>query len=125
MLANDFYNILNKNQIGNDWEYHIILNESHRIFEGHFPEQPIVPGVCTLQIIRKCAEDILGEKMMMPNISTCKFLSVVNPLENNELKIRISLNGNSDSKDYTLKAEGTHKGIDFIKIKATLKNSDN
>lgn len=125
MLANDFYNILDKTRIGNDWEYHIILDESHHIFEGHFPEQPIVPGVCTLQIIRECAEDILDSNLMMPNISTCKFLSIVNPLENNELKIRISLNENSDSKDYTLKAEGTHKGIDFIKIKAALKPSNN
>jgi 3-hydroxymyristoyl/3-hydroxydecanoyl-(acyl carrier protein) dehydratase len=31
----------------------IRLNPDHAIFAGHFPGQPVVPGVCMLQIIKE------------------------------------------------------------------------
>lgn len=120
MLLNDFYTITGKSQLENKWEFQIELNASHHIYEGHFPEVSIVPGVCTLQIIRECAEEITGCRLRMPQLSSCKFLSVVNPKEGSLLKLSISLDENPENNTYQLRAEGVHREQGFIKVKATL-----
>ncbi|MBS1934927.1 MAG: hydroxymyristoyl-ACP dehydratase, partial [Bacteroidetes bacterium] len=35
------------------------LNPAHDIFKGHFPETPVVPGVCMLQMLKEVMENIL------------------------------------------------------------------
>lgn len=120
MLLNDFYKIKRKIQSESGWTYIIELNPTHPIYNGHFPNNPIVPGVCTLQIIRECSEDIMGYKMRMTQLSFCKFLAVVNPDENNLFSLNITLNKKAESSEYILQSEGTYMEQSFIKVKASL-----
>jgi len=119
MLLNSFYKILDIKQENEDWIFRIELNPEHKIFEGHFPEQPIVPGVCSLQIIKECAENILGKDIRINYISSCKYLTAINPKESRELEIRISLK-DTESENISLSATGKSNEHDFIKLKATL-----
>lgn len=119
MLLNNFCKILDTKQEDEDWFFRIELNPEHKIFEGHFPEQPIVPGVCSLQIIRECAENILGKDLRINYISSCKYLTAINPQESKELEIRISLK-DTESESISLSATGKSNEHDFIKLKATL-----
>ena len=56
MLLHSFYDIVQSNQ---EDRYVIQFNAQHPIFSGHFPEHPIVPGACLVQI----AEDLLSEHL--------------------------------------------------------------
>jgi 3-hydroxyacyl-[acyl-carrier-protein] dehydratase len=56
------------------------LNQEHPIFGGHFPDNPILPGVCTLQIIQELLEVTQGKKFMMSRASSIKYLGFVNPV---------------------------------------------
>lgn len=114
---NDFYRIVSTKFENNTWHFDIEINPKHRIFEGHFPEQPIVPGVCTLQIIRECTESILKQKIVLNQISTCKFLSVVDPLSGTAIDLNITFEITEDNC-LNLQANGQFKGADFIKLKA-------
>lgn len=120
MLHNDFYKLREQVETDTGWDFKVELNPNHEIYTGHFPNQPIVPGVCNLQIIRECAEGVLKQKVQIVTISSCKYLAVVDPSKNKDLSIQLNLKelGNSE---YTLQAVGTFDQTDFIKLKATLK----
>lgn len=48
MLLNDFYKLKEQTESNGDWSFKVELNPNHSIYTGHFPNQPIVPGVCNL-----------------------------------------------------------------------------
>lgn len=52
MLLENFYKIIHrKEREDGKREIEIELNPGHALYQGHFPGQPVVPGVCTLQMI--------------------------------------------------------------------------
>lgn len=57
------------------------LNPLHVIFQVHFPDIPIVPGVCQIQIISESLEDYLGRKLYLSEVKNIKFLSVLDPVK--------------------------------------------
>jgi len=59
----------------------VSLNSSHRIFNGHFPGNPVVPGVCQVQMVREVAEAALGSKCRLVSADNIKFLSMIVPSE--------------------------------------------
>ena len=56
MLKDSLYRILNISGENNAIEAIIELDEHHDIFKGHFPGQPVLPGVCMLQITKEILE---------------------------------------------------------------------
>lgn len=34
----------------------VSVDAGHKIFEGHFPGQPVLPGVCQIQLIKELLE---------------------------------------------------------------------
>lgn len=57
MLLENFYKIIHiKEREDGKQAIEIELNPGHVLYQGHFPGQPVVPGVCTLQIIKESAE---------------------------------------------------------------------
>jgi 3-hydroxyacyl-[acyl-carrier-protein] dehydratase len=65
----------------------ITINPEHRIFEGHFPEAPVMPGVVQLQIVKEILEMHLDKPLRMKKLHSCKFLSIINPLETSQVSI--------------------------------------
>jgi 3-hydroxyacyl-[acyl-carrier-protein] dehydratase len=60
------------------------IRRSHEIFSGHFPGNPVLPGAVTIQIIKELVSEHLGQKIILARASNIKFLSFLNP-ENNEV----------------------------------------
>lgn len=83
MLLNNFFTISNIESAGQEIKASLVINASHRIFEGHFPGQPVVPGVCMMQMIKEILEQVLGKSTNLVSASEMKFLAVINPVENN------------------------------------------
>jgi 3-hydroxyacyl-[acyl-carrier-protein] dehydratase len=55
------------------------LNPDHKIFVGHFPNQPITPGVCEVQMIKEILETAMGNYFQLKTAEHIKFLSVIIP----------------------------------------------
>lgn len=72
----------------------ITINAGHKIFEGHFPGQPVLPGVCQLQIIKELLERATGKKLFLSEAASCKFLQMVDPAKTNVLIITIDYSVN-------------------------------
>jgi len=57
----------------------ISFDPEHVIFKGHFPGQPVVPGVCLIHIVGKIANKISTEKIQLVKGSNIKFLQLIDP----------------------------------------------
>lgn len=75
----------------------IVFNKDHAIFEGHFPGNPIVPGVVQIQIVKDLLEHALDKKVFLNRSKNIKFLNVFNPLETGVVQFEISYNPQSDN----------------------------
>ena len=60
------------------------LDPSHEIFKGHFPENPILPGVCIIQILKEIIVHQTGFKLFLDYADSIKFLSFLRPGINNQ-----------------------------------------
>lgn len=91
MLLNSYFTIKEeiKHEQGSD--FHIALNPQHEVYQGHFPGDPICPGVCSIQTIRECAEVVLGRKLTINTVSQCRFSELLTPAKNIDLLLKLSL----------------------------------
>ncbi|MDO4880928.1 MAG: 3-hydroxyacyl-ACP dehydratase [Capnocytophaga sp.] len=116
-MLKDFYTTLHSQQIDTTrYEIDILLNENHEIFKGHFPNFPITPGVCMLQIIKNFSEEIIGEKLFMSKTSNVKFMALINPKENAKLKLSLEIIPNENG---TWVVKNTTSFGDTIALKLT------
>lgn len=83
MLLNDFFTIRDTESSATEIWAELLINSNHKIFEGHFPNQPVVPGVCMMQMIKEILELIIGKETNLLQAADMKFLAVINPQENN------------------------------------------
>ena len=83
ILLNDFFTINDKVSSETEIWAELFINAGHKIFEGHFPNQPVVPGVCMMQMIKEILEEVIGKETNLITAAELKFLAVINPLENN------------------------------------------
>jgi 3-hydroxyacyl-[acyl-carrier-protein] dehydratase len=79
MLLETFYSIRSQNLIDDVLATEIVFNELHEVYDGHFPDNPITPGVCILQTAKQILEDYLGKKLQIDQIHNVKFLQIIRP----------------------------------------------
>lgn len=79
MLLNDFYHITSIQQQSDAISCSVAFNAAHAIFNGHFPNHPVVPGVCMLEIIKELLQQQVGEKLTLRQAGNVKFLQLITP----------------------------------------------
>jgi 3-hydroxyacyl-[acyl-carrier-protein] dehydratase len=123
--------LLNKLYVINDLQFienniitaKIHINKEHEIFKGHFPNQPVVPGVCLTNIVTDVISQSRGKSHFLKSADYIKFINIVEPSVHSDLFARIKL----EETDGLLKAEGSFfsENTVFFKIKARfLKNGE-
>ncbi|MRI00819.1 3-hydroxyacyl-ACP dehydratase [Kriegella sp. EG-1] len=70
----------------------VSLNKNHEIFDGHFPDKSVMPGVCMIQMIKELTESATNKKLFLSSCSNIKFMAIINPDENKILHLTISYN---------------------------------
>lgn len=99
MLLKDFYKVESLSQMGEDkYVAEISLNNKHEVFRGHFPGNPVTPGVCMMQIVKEVTERILNKKLQMVKATNVKFMALINPDINPNLRLEIDLSVFEESK---------------------------
>jgi 3-hydroxyacyl-[acyl-carrier-protein] dehydratase len=88
MLTNDFYTIRDLYIQNNTITAALLFNASHKIFEGHFPGQPVVPGVCMMALVKEIMAMVTEEDLRLLKADDLKFLKVIDPRENQEIKLQ-------------------------------------
>jgi 3-hydroxyacyl-[acyl-carrier-protein] dehydratase len=91
ILLNDFFQINDTRSSETEIWAELYINAGHPIFEGHFPNQPVVPGVCQLQMIKEVVEQVTGKTTNLREAADLKFLAVIDPQRNNLVNASIVL----------------------------------
>jgi 3-hydroxyacyl-[acyl-carrier-protein] dehydratase len=89
MLKDSLYTIQKTSAEHNSVEVVVNLNEQHEIFKGHFPSQPVLPGVCMLQMTKEMLELSLEKKLRLLKADDIRFSARVVPVINKQLKFVI------------------------------------
>jgi len=91
MLMNKLYHIVSfEPDITNGSIIALIrLNRNHPVFEGHFPGNPILPGVCTVQICKELVEKAVERELMLTKAGNIKYLGFVNPDLHQEMQFNL------------------------------------
>jgi 3-hydroxyacyl-[acyl-carrier-protein] dehydratase len=105
MLMNDLF-------IVNEWRpgdgtltatFH--LPASHRIFEGHFPGRPVVPGACLVELVREMAGSLMGEDMLLIRADQVKFIKMIVPVPDGS----VTMTGSARDGDVTMTVTGKQR----------------
>ena len=121
MLLGNFFTIATIEQEDGRAKAILELNPSHSIFNGHFPGQPVVPGVCTMQMIVETLEKILDKRLQVKSADHMKFLSFIDPRINPALTLDVSYF--QEQSQLNLTARLFHGDTVFLKMKAQLLTS--
>ena len=97
MLQGDFFTLSDIKTTGFEIMAELTINGAHTIFEGRFPGQPVVPGVCMMQMVKEIIEQVTGQKISLLKSSEMKFLAIINPSQNNAITatLKYSINENN------------------------------
>ncbi len=117
MLLKDFYNIEKLEKTGEGkYTAGIFLNKNHDIFKGHFPGNPVTPGVCMMQIIKELSQEILKSSLVMTSSSNVKFMALINPEQNPSLQLELEIYGDLATE---IKVKATTMFDDTVALKLT------
>jgi len=114
MLIANYYTVLGcDRQDERTFQFRFTLNPGSDVYRGHFPGNPVAPGVCTLQMVKECLQSILRrDSLRLSQVRQCRFSRLLRPSDKQlELSIRLS-----DDQWFT--AEITEEGQVCMKIKA-------
>ena len=119
MLLQDFYNIQEIRETEENKVTAIIeLNKDHEVYKGHFPGNPVVPGVCLTQIVKEVTESYFGKTLFMESADHIKFMAVVNPEVNPLLHLDLALK-TPDEKTIKVTNLTYYNETVFFKLKST------
>ena len=92
MLFPNFYSITKKEQINETkYQFGVSLNPDHEIFKGHFPNNPVTPGVCMMQIIKELTQNVCGLNLQLSQSNNIKFMALINPMVNSDLVLELDV----------------------------------
>lgn len=98
MVLKDFYKVLSEEKTTDSkYSITILVNEKHEVFKGHFPGNPIMPGVCMIQIIKELTEKITESTLMIQTLANVKFMALINPENNPELRLELDITTTEDN----------------------------
>ena len=120
ITPSDIYTISSFKSENDSIEATITFNEKHPIFSGHFPDNPIVPGVMQVQIIKDLMEKHLNQNLLLYQAKNIKFLSIISPVKNSQVEVSIRI---QSTKDNSLQVQANIRSdeITFMKFSGIFK----
>src|SRR5690625_4125184 len=98
MLKDNLYRLKSIEKLQeNSFNVQIHLDKEHDIFKGHFPGNPVLPGVCMVQIMKEISSKITQENLQLKTSKSIKFLELINTNENPNLDLKLEITEKTNS----------------------------
>jgi 3-hydroxyacyl-[acyl-carrier-protein] dehydratase len=85
MVKDLLYSIVEQEDTNEQWRCRIALNPQHIIFQAHFPEKPVLPGACIVEICKELLSNKLQKDLILKEAKNIKFLHLIEPQYNHVL----------------------------------------
>ena len=93
------------------------LNPDCRVYEGHFPGTPVSPGVCNIEMIRRCAEVVHGGELRILYIKQCRLTTMMSPFSHPNVDVSIDMQ-EKEPGVYRLSASIGEGDMAYLTLKA-------
>lgn len=117
MLLPDFFEIIATTATAGSLQVRVKIFPTHRIFNGHFPGNPVTPGVVQMQMVKEVLQEQLKKPLKLAKMQSCKFLAILNPVETPEFDI--TLNYKEEDGAFIVQANGKSGDTTFFKLVAS------
>ncbi len=91
MRLRSIYNIKGIHDAEDGIHVNISFNPAHEVFRGHFPGNPVVPGVIQIQIIKDILESHFNRRLFLAYSRTIKYLNMISPVKTADVNIHIKV----------------------------------
>ena len=120
MLLNDLF-IEDDRQPGNGTLTVLLhLCFPHRIFDGHFPGRPVLPGACLVQLVAELAASVAGGEVRLIRAGQVKFITMVDPVRDGS--VAMTLAGKElAAGEWQITAEGINAGAVCFRFKGVFR----
>lgn len=119
MLLNDFFTIQTLNHEPGNLQADIAIRPDHPIFDGHFPGQPVVPGVCMISMLKEVMQVALNQSMQLVASPSIKFLTMFTPSQTTTAHFSVNYSV-SDTGLITINATLSGAEVIFFKFNGSL-----
>lgn len=121
MLLRDKYFKLVSFSLGSGTaHYHVRLLPDCDVYRGHFPGNPVSPGVCNIEMIVECFNTMVDEYHRLVSIDRCRLTSITSPEISQELDIEMNWTYSDDGKYRYLTATIKDDKQQYMDFKGTL-----
>jgi 3-hydroxyacyl-[acyl-carrier-protein] dehydratase len=115
MPLKDFYKLISLYSTGDKTYVAIIdVNAAHEVFKGHFPGNPVMPGVCMMQIVKEIAQQAVNTTLTLKKALNVKFMAVINPELTPQLRLDLEI---IQTDDNHIKVKNTTYFNDTVALK--------
>lgn len=90
LLLNKYFKVENSNAADGFAHFHVRLLSDCDVYRGHFPGNPVSPGVCNIEMIRECFCLCLNSEPRIQTIDRCRLTAVASPKASPELDVDLS-----------------------------------
>lgn len=117
-MLNDYFTILRATE-GDllKGELRIALNPDCGVYAGHFPNEPVSPGVCNIEMLRQCAETIHHRPLRIRRVKQCRLTALMTPLTTPQANVSIDLQEQCEGT-YRLTASISEGETTYLTLKA-------
>lgn len=113
MLVKDLFTYQIKEQSDDMIAAEVGINAANELFDGHFPNMPITPGVLQVNIIEELLEQALEQKYKLKTLNRCKFLAKWDPSVTPSINVSVKLGTTEDGVKVTASGIGSEAIFKF------------
>ncbi|MBE6332737.1 MAG: beta-hydroxyacyl-ACP dehydratase [Bacteroidales bacterium] len=122
LLKDKFFQVLHEEKVSsNEAVYLCELKADCDVYAGHFPGKPVSPGVCNIEMIRECAEMLVGQDLLIDTIKQCRLTAVASPAVCPKVDVRVMVARVEGTDSYNIIASIADASTSYMEMKATLK----
>lgn len=119
LLKDKFYKVINEEKDGTTGKYTVAILPDCNVYDGHFPGDPVCPGVCNIETIKECAMMLTGKDLHIKAIKQCRLTAIATPAVCPEVIISINTTPNADGS-YLVIANISDDKQSYMDFKGTL-----
>ncbi len=90
-LLPGYYRVVARRHTEEGELFRLQLMDDCCVYQGHFPGQPVCPGVCNIHMLLECAALMADQPLRLSSIKLCRLTTLLTPGEYPELEAHIQL----------------------------------
>lgn len=108
LLKDKFYSIINQSETKHEGAAHstvfrVAILPDCNVYDGHFPGDPVCPGVCNIETIKECTMVLLDQPLRISSIKQCRLTAIATPTVCPEVTVTVNATDKGDGV-YTVQA---------------------